>query len=268
MNNKNLMKVGVGIGVLALLYFAFKKKGTTAKSTPATKSDDSTIKTTKVEGGSISVDEKEFLDNVKRKTEIKAGDSPKMIAIKKFSAEVFTNPPKSEQDFLARASKAGLSKADLQSPEAQKMLNPFSNFDGDFNSKKRQKLRMKFGLSLEDDQKLTSRNEELMAVNPSESFDNDEERRQRFLRGALGRFAKKNKLNYEAFKNVEAGMKSRVKPTSVSGLAIAKRPRNYGTAQRPTRPLMGKKVSSMATSNRITETMDFDGGNDTLAAIM
>ena len=142
------------------------------------------------------------MDNVKRKTEIQAGDSPKTIAIKKFSAEVFTNPPKSEQDFLARATKAGLSKADLQSPEAQKMLNPFSNFDSVLS----------------------------------------EER--------------------------TSGSNSRIKPTATSGLSRAKRPRNYGTAQRPTRPLMSKKVNSMATSERMSDAMDFDGGNDTLAAIM
>jgi hypothetical protein len=192
MNKKDLMKVGVGIGVLALLYFAFKKKGTTAKSTSAAKSDDSTIKTTKVEGGSISIDEKEFLDNVKRKTEIQAGDSPKMIAIKKFSAEVFTNPPKSEQEFLARASKAGLSKADLQSPEAQKMLNPFSNFEDGMSSR---------------------------------------------AKSTIGG--------------------SRIKPTSVSGLARAKRPRNYGTAQRPTRKLMPTSPA-----------MDFDGNDDVQGSIM
>jgi hypothetical protein len=191
MNKKDLMKVGVGVGVLALLYFAFKKKGTTTKTTSANKSDDSTIKTTKVEGGSISIDEKEFLDNVKRKTQVKAGDSPKTIAIKKFSEEVFTNPPKSEQDFLARASKAGLSKADLQSPEAQKMLNPFSNFDSILS----------------------------------------EER--------------------------TSGSNSRIKPTATSGLSRAKRPRNYGTAQRPTRKL-----------TPISTEMDFDGNDDVLGDIM
>jgi hypothetical protein len=36
MNKKDLMKVGVGIGVLALLYFIFKKKSTTGSSTKST----------------------------------------------------------------------------------------------------------------------------------------------------------------------------------------------------------------------------------------
>ena len=91
-----------------------------------------------------------------------------------------------------------MSKADLQSPEAQKMLNPFSNFDSVLS----------------------------------------EER--------------------------TSGSNSRIKPTSVSGLVVAKRPRNYGTAQRPTRTLMGRKVNPMAT----TQTMDFDANDDVLGNIM
>ena len=130
MNKK--YNVIIGLGVIAILYFAFRKKTTTtAKSTTADKSDSSTIKSAKVEGGTISIDEKEVLDAIKKKTAAQAGDSPKVVAIKKFFAEVSANPPKSEQDFMARASKAGLTKADLQSPEAQKIMNPFdtTSFD-------------------------------------------------------------------------------------------------------------------------------------------
>lgn len=124
MNKNN--KLLLGIGALAILYFVFRKKGTTTKSTSTNSS--------KVEGGTISVDEKEILDSVKSKTTPQAGDSPKVVAIKKFFAEITTNPPKSEQDFLARASKAGLSKADLQTPEAQKIMNPFASFNDYYNS--------------------------------------------------------------------------------------------------------------------------------------
>jgi hypothetical protein len=289
MNKKDLMKVGVGVGVLALLYFAFKKKGTTTKTTSANKSDDSTIKTTKVEGGSISIDEKEFLDNVKRKTQVKAGDSPKTIAIKKFSEEVFTNPPKSEQDFLARASKAGLSKADLQSPEAQKMLNPFSNFVGNDGSKRRESLRRQFGLSLDDDKKLTRVIKITSGILNRDGI-TDPQEREAIIDDRLKINAKNQNLNLRAFYSVEAGMQaassqliqrkrsfsnfdsvlseertsgsnSRIKPTSVSGLVVAKRPRNYGTAQRPTRKLTPISV-------RIAEGMDFDGNEDALGNVM
>ena len=182
--NKNY-KLLIGIGALAALYFVFKKKGTTAKSTSTDKAESSTIKSAKVEGGTMSIDEKELLDNVKRKSEIKAGDSPKVIAIKKFAVDVFSNQPKSPEEFLARASKAGLSQADLQSPEAQKIMNPFASFEDG---------------------------------------------------------------------------KTRIKPSSVSGLSVSKRPRNYGTAQRPTRALMGKK--------RTSDGMDFDGNDDVQSSIM
>jgi hypothetical protein len=58
-----------------------------------------------------------------------------------------------------------------------------------------------------------------------------------------------------------SGSNSRIKPTATSGLSRAKRPRNYGTAQRPTRKLT-------PISARIGEGMDFDGNEDALGNVM
>jgi hypothetical protein len=58
-----------------------------------------------------------------------------------------------------------------------------------------------------------------------------------------------------------SGSNSRIKPTSVSGLVVAKRPRNYGTAQRPTRKLTPISV-------RTGDGMDFDGNEDALGNVM
>ena len=289
--NKNY-KLLIGIGALAALYFVFKKKGTTAKSTSADKSGDSTIKSAKVEGGTMSIDEKELLDNVKRKSEIKAGDSPKVIAIKKFAVDVFSNQPKSPEEFLARASKAGLSQADLQSPEAQKIMNPFASFEDGVSS--RAELRKEYGLSVADDKKLF-----LEMKKAKKSFEKDgisgKELLTRLFKH-LKKFAKNNELNFDAFRKVQAEVTrqkmstrvrkkkryqnyagelesrigdSRIKPTSVSGLSVAKRASNYGTAQRPTRPLMGKKRGQpIETSEKMSNSLDFDGNDDVQSSIM
>jgi len=83
-----------------------------------------------------------------------------------------------------------------------------------------------------------------------------------------------------------------IKPTSVSGLAVSK-PRNIGTAQRPTKPLTSSKPVSMgkppvpaqirvnpklsgrlaaprpvAATARFADFMDFDGNDDVLGDIM
>ena len=197
MNKNN--KLLLGIGALAILYFVFRKKGTTTKSTSTNSS--------KVEGGTISVDEKEILDSVKSKTTPQAGDSPKVVAIKKFFAEITTNPPKSEQDFLARASKAGLSKADLQTPEAQKIMNPFQNFVGDDGSKRRESLRRKYGLSLEDDKKLSRVIKITNSLLNRDGITNPQEREAR-IDAALKASAKNQNLNLRAFYLVEAEMES------------------------------------------------------------
>jgi hypothetical protein len=190
MNNKNLMKVGVGIGVLALLYFAFKKKGTSAKSSKVTEANPLASSVGKIESA-ITAD-------INDKMTIKAGDSPKDVKIKKLFADMMANPPKNEQEAMARATKFGLTKADIDAYNSRNNPTTLTGFDSILS----------------------------------------EER--------------------------TSGSNSRIKPTSVSGLVVAKRPRNYGTAQRPTRTLIGRKVNPMAT----TQTMDFDGNDDVLGSIM
>lgn len=172
--NKNY-KLLIGIGALAVLYFVFKKKGTTAKSTKTNESASS---------NEIGKELSKFQIDQLKKVAVKEGDSPKVIAIKTFQADLFINPPKSEAEAKARTAKYGITVADVD----EYLGNPKSEF-----------------ASFEDG-------------------------------------------------------KTRIKPSSVSGLSVSKRPRNYGTAQRPTRALMGKK--------RTSDGMDFDGNDDVQGSMM
>jgi hypothetical protein len=268
MNKKDLMKVGVGVGVLALLYFAFKKKGTTTKSSTTANSSIST------------------------QTDMsKTGDEK----IKALVNDLETNEPKSTEEAKARMKKFGVSQLELDAFLAkafsmpQKKMNQFSSFVGDDGSKKRESLRRQYGLSFEDDKKLSR---VIKITNGSLNRDGitNPQEREALIDKRLKSVAKSQNLNLRAFYLVEAGMQeassqliqrkrsfasfdsvlseertsgnnSRIKPTSVSGLAIAKRPRNYGTAQRPTRKLTPISV-------RIGDSMDFDGNEDALGNVM
>ncbi len=170
MNKKNLIKVGLGVGVLALLYFMFKKKGTTAKSSTTANSSIST------------------------QTDMsKTGDEK----IKALVNDLETNEPKSAEEAKARMKKFGVSQLELDSFLAKSFSMPTK----------------KMGFDTEGDG---------MSSRPKSTIGG-----------------------------------SRIKPTSVSGLARAKRPRNYGTAQRPTRKLMPTSPA-----------MDFDGNDDVQGSIM
>jgi hypothetical protein len=171
MNKKyNLL---IGIGALAVLYFAFKKKGTTTKSSTTANSSIST-----------------------QTNMSKTGDEK----IKALINDLETNEPKNTEEAKARMKKFGVSQVELDV----------------------------------------------------------------FLAKAFSMPPKKMGFDSILSEERTSGSNSRIKPTSVSGLVVAKRPRNYGTAQRPTRTLMGRKVNPMAT----TQTMDFDGNDDVLGSIM
>ena len=162
--NKNY-KLLIGIGALAALYFVFKKKGTTAKSTSADKS-----------------------------------------------------------------------------PEAQKIMNPFASFEG---------------ISDDDFYKMDEKRKELGALygRSSENFKRLED------------FANANNIDISkyitAVKKVSNKGQSRIKPTSVSGISMVQRPRNYGTAQRPTRAL-----TPISITPSFAGFMDFDGNDGVMADML
>jgi hypothetical protein len=293
--NKNY-KLLIGIGALAALYFVFKKKGTTAKST---KTDESASKTDLGQPSSNGVGKElsRFQIDQLKKVAVKEGDSPKVIAIKTFQADLFINPPKSEAEAKARTAKYGITVADVD----EYLGNPkseFANFEDGVSS--RAELRKQFGLSAEDDKKFALEKRRIKKSLEDKGMTKRELSIR--LRKHLRSFAKKEGLNFEAFQEVEAAWKrerrerqenssvrggkkkayqnyagelesrigdSRIKPTSVSGLSVAKRARNYGTAQRPTRPLMGKKrAQPIETSEKMSNSLDFDGNDDVQGSIM
>ena len=94
-------------------------------------------------------------------------------------------------------------------------------------------------------------------------------------------------------KSMTSTKSASIKPTSVSGLTAVAKPKNYGTAQRPTKPLTSSKPVSMgkppvpaqirvnpklsgklaapravAPTARFAGFMDFDANNDVLGDIM
>jgi DNA-binding helix-hairpin-helix protein with protein kinase domain len=195
MNKKDLMKVGVGIGVLALLYFVFKKKGTTAKS----------INVSETNPLANNID-KAITADIKDKTTIKAGDSSKDVTIKKFFADMMANPPKSEQEAMARATKFGLTKADIDAYNA-KQMNQFSSFVGDDGSKKRESLRRQYGLSFEDDKKLSRVIRLTNGILNQDGITNPQER-EAIINERLRASAESQNLNLRAFYLVEAAMQA------------------------------------------------------------
>ena len=290
--NKNY-KLLIGIGALAALYFVFKKKGTTAKST---KTDESASKTDLGQPSSNGVGKElsRFQIDQLKKVAVKEGDSPKVIAIKTFQADLFINPPKSEAEAKARTAKYGITVADVD----EYLGNPkseFANFEDGVSS--REELRKKYGLSIKDDKMFYRQKRKLTKIAKKEGL-SGRELNLRVGRG-LREFANESGLGHAAlktFNEVElairkqkmrssaefsdfdsllteerqsSGGNSRIKPTSVSGLSVAKRARNYGTAQRPTRPLMGKKRGRpIETSEKMSNSLDFDGNDDVQSSIM